>query len=214
LLIVSDGALQYVPFGALPAPHAQRNGSATSKLAPLVVNHEIISLPSASVLDLLRKESGDRQRSARTLAVLADPVFQMDDQRVQQRQVKNGNQSTQPSNNESGVRGLESELLQSARDIGDLEFRRLPHSRQEADWIAALTPKSMRREWLDFDANRAMATSAELGNYRIIHFATHGFLNSQHPELSGIVLSLVDAGGKSQDGFLRLHEIYNLKLRA
>src|SRR4029077_6353868 len=37
---------------------------------------------------------------------------------------------------------------------------------------------------------------------------------SAHPELSGVVLSLVDRQGKSQDGFLRLHEIYNLKLSA
>ena len=214
LLIVSDGALQYVPFGALPVPHAQRNGSDRSKLAPLVVNHEIVSLPSASVLALLRKESVDRQPSAKTLAVLADPVFQVNDQRVQQRLAKNDKQAPEPANSGSGVRGLESELLQSARDIGEVEFRRLPHSRQEADWIAALTPKSMRREWLDFDANRAIVTSADLSNYRIIHFATHGFLNSQHPELSGIVLSLVDEGGKPEDGFLRLHEIYNLKLGA
>jgi len=212
LLIVSDGALQYVPFGALPVPHAQRNGSDRAKLAPLVVNHEIVSLPSASVLALLRKESADQPRGAKTLAVVADPVFQVDDLRVHH--AKNDNQATEPAKNGSEVRDLESELLQSARDTGEVEFRRLPHSRQEADWIAALTQKRMSREWLDFDANRAMATSADLSNYRIVHFATHGFLNSQHPELSGIVLSLVDEEGKPQDGFLRLHEIYNLKLGA
>ena len=59
-----------------------------------------------------------------------------------------------------------------------------------------------------------MVTSAEFGQYRIIHLATHGLLNSTHPELSGIVLSLVDQHGQPQDGFLRLHEIYNLKLPA
>ena len=58
------------------------------------------------------------------------------------------------------------------------------------------------------------ATDAELGQYRVIHFATHGLLNSQHPELSGIVLSLVDGQGRPQNGFLRLHEIYNLRLPA
>jgi CHAT domain-containing protein len=47
-----------------------------------------------------------------------------------------------------------------------------------------------------------------------VHFATHGILNDEHPELSGLVLSLVDENGKSQDGFLRLHEIYNLRLPA
>ena len=56
--------------------------------------------------------------------------------------------------------------------------------------------------------------SADLAQYRIVHFATHGLMNSQHPELSGLVLSLVDQEGKPQNGFLRLHEIYNLHLEA
>jgi CHAT domain-containing protein len=66
----------------------------------------------------------------------------------------------------------------------------------------------------DFQANRANATSGELSHYRIIHFATHGLLNSERPELSGLVLSLVDENGRPQDGFLGLHEIYNLELPA
>jgi CHAT domain-containing protein len=52
----------------------------------------------------------------------------------------------------------------------------------------------------------------EIGQHRIVHFATHGFLNEEHPELSGLVLSLVDEQGRHQDGFLRLHDIYNLNL--
>lgn len=52
----------------------------------------------------------------------------------------------------------------------------------------------------------------DLGDYRIVHFATHGFLNDEHPELSGIVLSLFDRNGQPQEGFLRLHDIYNLEL--
>ncbi len=53
-----------------------------------------------------------------------------------------------------------------------------------------------------------------MGRYRIVHFATHALLNNDHPELSGIVLSLVDQQGRSTDGFLRLNEIYNLNLSA
>src|SRR6185503_1848503 len=56
--------------------------------------------------------------------------------------------------------------------------------------------------------------SDQLSQYRIIHFATHGLLNSEHPELSGLVFSLVDRQGKPQNGFLRLHEVYNLNLPA
>jgi CHAT domain-containing protein len=56
--------------------------------------------------------------------------------------------------------------------------------------------------------------SEELSKYRIIHFATHGVLDLEHPELSGIVLSMVDEKGQPQDGYLRLHDIYNLNLPA
>jgi CHAT domain-containing protein len=54
----------------------------------------------------------------------------------------------------------------------------------------------------------------ELGQYRIVHFATHSLLNSEHPELSGVVLSLVDRSGQRQNGFLRLYDIYNLRLNS
>jgi CHAT domain-containing protein len=67
---------------------------------------------------------------------------------------------------------------------------------------------------LDFAANRATATSGALAKYRIVHFATHGLLDSLHPELSGLVLSLVDEAGKPLDGFLSLNDIYNLHLPA
>jgi CHAT domain-containing protein len=53
-----------------------------------------------------------------------------------------------------------------------------------------------------------------LSQYRILHFATHGLLNSERPELSGLVFSLIDREGKPQDGFLRLHKVYKLQLNA
>jgi CHAT domain-containing protein len=73
---------------------------------------------------------------------------------------------------------------------------------------------AFRLQALDFEASRTTALRPELGEYRIVHFATHGLLNNIHPELSGIVLSLVDNEGQQQDGFLRLQDIYNLKLQA
>jgi CHAT domain-containing protein len=45
-----------------------------------------------------------------------------------------------------------------------------------------------------------------------LHFVTHGLIYGAHPQLYGMVLSLVDKEGNPQDGFLRLNEIYNLKL--
>jgi CHAT domain-containing protein len=78
----------------------------------------------------------------------------------------------------------------------------------------ASAPRNESLEAVDFRASRATATSAALAQYRIVHFATHGVLDSENPALSGIILSLVDPHGKPQDGFLRLFEIYNLHLSA
>jgi CHAT domain-containing protein len=104
------------------------------------------------------------------------------------------------------------------REVGVLGDRgsipRLPFSRQEADAILAVAPATASMKALGFTASRTTATSPELQQYRIVHFATHGLLNTEHPELSGLVLSLVDEQGRPQDGFLRLHDLYNLKLPA
>jgi CHAT domain-containing protein/Tfp pilus assembly protein PilF len=198
LLIVSDGILQYVPFAALPSP-----GAPDSR--PLVVNNEIVSLPSVSVLGILRRESAGRNPAGKTLAVLADPVFSKDDPRVQ----SSGNsraavEETSPAGDEK----------RSAGESGLADLIRLRFSRLEADEIARLAADKVKLEALDFAASRALATSAEIGQYRIVHFATHGLINNLRPELSGVVLSLVDEQGRPQNGFLRLYDIYNLKLRA
>ena len=72
-----------------------------------------------------------------------------------------------------------------------------------------------RRNWASHAGVRfAAATSPELGRYRYVHFATHGYIDSERPGLSALVLSLVDKDGRPQDGFLRANEIYNLSLPA
>jgi CHAT domain-containing protein len=90
----------------------------------------------------------------------------------------------------------------------------LPFSRREADAIAALAPAGRTLKAVDFEANRQTTTHADLADYRFVHFATHGIVDSARPELSGLVLSLVDREGRPQDGFLRVHDLYNLKLGA
>jgi CHAT domain-containing protein len=93
-------------------------------------------------------------------------------------------------------------------------FTRLVFSRQEAESIFALVTGGTGLKATDFNASRDLVLSGQLSRYRILHFATHGLLNSEHPELSGLVFSLLDREGRPQDGFLRLHEVYNLQLNA
>ncbi|HEX7317468.1 MAG TPA: CHAT domain-containing protein [Pyrinomonadaceae bacterium] len=198
LLIVADGPLQFVPFAALPKPSG-------APARPLVADHEIVYLPSAAVLSALRREGRQREAARKTVAVLADPVFDGDDARV-----KKANAAADDARRRDLLRAVED------TDEAGLPTRlaRLENSRWEAERIVSLVPKREAMSALDFAANRATAISPELGRYRIVHFATHAFINSRHPELSGVVLSMVDEQGRPQDGFLRAHEIFNLKLAA
>jgi CHAT domain-containing protein len=168
---------------------------------PLIVEHEIVHLPSASALAVLRRELAGRQPAAKAVAVLADPVFSADDARVKSGAKTRAGEEAPP------------ELTRAINDVRG-EMRRLLLTRDEAEAILSVTPRTDGFGALDFRANLATATSDELSRYRIVHFATHGLLNSEHPELSGVVLSLVDERGQPQDGFLRLHEIFNLRLPA
>src|SRR5262249_31778095 len=95
---------------------------------------------------------------------------------------------------------------------GEMFIPRLPGTRREAEAILALVPDARRKIAVDFDASRDAAMNADLGQYQYLHFATHGLLNSERPELSGLVLSLVNKDGASRDGVLRTLDIYNLKL--
>jgi CHAT domain-containing protein/predicted negative regulator of RcsB-dependent stress response len=213
LVVVAPGALSYLPFAALPAPEDGKRPARDYE--PLIAKHEVVSVPSASVLSVIRRETAGRQRAARSVAVLADPVFEESDPRLDE--AKNGNSSgKQPA-----TRGAHAELSELARAIRTMNFSdarsgftRLPFSRYEAEGVIALTSKGTGLKATDFNASRDLAKSRELSEYRIVHFATHGLLNSERPELSGLVFSLIDREGKPQDGFLRLHEIYNLQLNA
>jgi CHAT domain-containing protein len=69
-------------------------------------------------------------------------------------------------------------------------------------------------EALDFDAGLPKISSGELRQYRIVHFATHGLINTAHPKLSGLVFSLFDRQGHSRNGFLSLQDVYNLEMPA
>jgi CHAT domain-containing protein len=91
---------------------------------------------------------------------------------------------------------------------------RLPFTRREAESIFSLVPAGEGLKAVDFSASRAGVLDGSLAQYRVVHFATHGLLNSKHPELSGVVLSLVDESGRPSDGFLRLSDIYGLNLPA
>jgi tetratricopeptide (TPR) repeat protein len=256
LLVVAQGALQLIPFAALPEPETEGRGDGGTERqrdggterhsrnppvspplrpsvppaprpsvspslrlpvssTPLFANHEIVNLPSASTLAALRQEAARRQSAPKTIALLADPIFEKSDERLADVQTQ---RATRSPSNQADSRRRQQDLQRAIKAFGEsndeFTFPRLTSTGWEAERIAGLAPADQVFKALAFDANRQTATSGKLSDYRIIHFASHSFIHAAHPDLSGIVLSLVDRNGQEQDGFLRLHEIYNLKLRA
>jgi CHAT domain-containing protein len=205
LIIVADGALQYIPFQVLTLPDG--NAAVANELpVPLIVDHEIVNQPSASTLAFLLNDSTDRTRATGSVAIFADPVFEADDARL------TGRAATASSERAAHT----DEVARVFRDVGQsFENGRIPRllaSRQEAEAIAAVVPWRTSFKALDFHASRATLSTPDFGQYRILHFATHTMIDNEHPELSGILLSLVDSDGRPTNGFLRMSDIYDLKL--
>jgi len=227
LVIVADGALQYIPFAMLPEPSvvssqwsvAQNNGPQTTDHGqPLIVKHEIVSLPSASALAIQRTELAGRTPAPKMLAVIADPVFDRSDSRFTTPATETGDKTPSQSITGDNARSIEHLAGNSGDKPGVTTLRlvipRLPFTRQEANKLMALTPKGSSFSAIDFQASRTAVLDPALSQYRYLHFATHGLLDSERPGLSALVFSMVDAEGKPQNGFLRANDIYNLKLPA
>lgn len=183
LIVLTSGALQFVPFAALPIP-SQSASELSTRL--LIEDHELITLPSVTALSVIRQEVKTRTPPAKTVIVFGDPVFDRTDSRVRQH--------------------LADTRLSSAR------FPRLTSSRWEGEAILSLIPREEGKLVVDFAANRNFASSGEVGVYRFVHFATHALIDFEHPVLSGIVLSMVDKHGRPQNGFLGMEDIFKLRI--
>jgi CHAT domain-containing protein len=208
LLIVADGALNYVPFEALVK---SADSADYSSLPYLIKTNEIIYSPSASVVSVIRQQSPNR--TGRSMLILADPVFNSNDARAR------GAAAPTAS---AGIRGLgiQSALSDVAGADGTaadakmqgLPLVRLSGTRTEAEQISKLAKATGAQAdtWLDLEASEDNVETRDISKYRVLHIATHGLLNAERPQFTGVVLSLV--GNKNEDGFLRTDEVFNLRL--
>ena len=199
LVVIADGALRYIPFDVLLVPAQQTPGPTGSESASrtfLVATNEVVALPSISTLMAIRGTRKDAGSTSKLVAVIADPVFSRNDERVQ-------SASCSP---------------QVATDHNSLEapdawtFTRLAHTSDEADRISEKAPRGTTLVAKGFDANRETAMSSNVGQYQIVHFATHSFVDRERPESSGIVLTQLDRNGVKTEGLMLLRDIYNSDL--
>jgi CHAT domain-containing protein len=199
IAVVADGGLLHVPFAALADPAVPG--------VPLVATHELVALPSLSVLERLRRRPvPDRWRGL--AAVVADPVFEAGDPRLV------GGAAAGPGGAVASGAGAEI-VTRALGDLGLRRFARLPGTRAEAEALLSLLPEGAEvYRAFDFAADREAVLGGALAGYRIVHLATHGVLDRRTPSLSGLVFSLVDEAGRPRDGYLPLHEVYGLDLNA
>ncbi|HEY0728172.1 MAG TPA: CHAT domain-containing protein, partial [Pyrinomonadaceae bacterium] len=208
LLVVADGALNYVPFEVLLKT---ADAGDFSSLGYLVKTNEIVYAPSASVVGAIKQQRA--KSTSRALLVIADPVFNSNDARAKK--------GTATATTDADVRGLgiQSALADvdgntpaSNAAMEGLPLARLNGTRVEAEQISKLAKASGGQAdvWLDLEANEENLGTRDISKYRIIHVATHGLLNAERPQFTGVVLSLV--GNKTRDGFVRTDEVFNLRL--
>ncbi|MFL6231918.1 MAG: CHAT domain-containing protein [Thermoanaerobaculia bacterium] len=194
LLIVTSGALQLVPFGALPDPVARvKRGNATSAWPePLLRRHEILLEPSASVLAGIRKIRASRRPASGLLAVLADPVYERDDPRYPRA---------------AGPKEGGSDPVLHHLD-------RLPASGEEAQAIATGLPAAKVLKALGFGAHRDLLTSGGLKDYGVLHIAAHNYSSEKNPASSALILSRYDSLGRPRNGLLRIKDVSTQDLRS
>jgi CHAT domain-containing protein len=179
-----------------------------------LTSFEIVHLPSFSSLALLRQLNPSPSPSAHGIAIWADPVFESDDPRVTNKQPD----PETPSQEHEGLDTFRIYKNQQVRgpgfDVYNSPPSRLLATQKEAINITRLAPAGTVMLHTGFAANRESALESDLSNYRILHFATHGLVDNQHPLLSGLLLSTIDEQGRSRDGLLQLRDIYGLRLNA
>lgn len=210
LLIVADGGLNYIPFEALVKTPASGD---YSSLPYLVKSNEIVYAPSGSVIGAIRQQTA--RPSGRAMLIVADPVFNSNDARARTAASSSAAAETRGLGIESALSDVAGQGALAAAESAKMQglpLARLSGTRTEADQIVKLAKASGGQAdvWLDLDASEGNLESRDVTKYRVLHIATHGLLNAERPQFTGLVLSLV--GNKGEDGFLRTDEVFNLRL--
>lgn len=202
IIIVADGALNYIPFQALPAP------SSGSEF--LLADDEIINAPSASILGELRQEVGRRQPATKMLAAFGAPVFASNYASLKDAGDVKATIAMQAPDT-GGLREALRDVELNGDTFDPSVIQPLFYAVREIENLRYAANDGQSLVAADFAATRDQLLNADLTHYSILHFATHGLLDTKRPEHSGLVLSTVDRDGRALNGFVGLQDIYQLR---
>ncbi|HXC71571.1 MAG TPA: CHAT domain-containing protein [Pyrinomonadaceae bacterium] len=201
IIVVADGSLNYIPFQLLRASAPANE--------PLISKYEVINVPSASILGQLRQEKQQRRPRSKILAAFGDPVFSSN-----YAQYKNSNSGELLAVATTDVSEPWRHAWRSVEINADTfdpsVIQPLAYSKLELKNLSDIAgPESFVAR--GFDASRQILETTDLSKYAILHFATHGLLDPKNPEFSGFFLSMVDATGRPQKGFITMQDVYRLQ---
>ena len=180
LIVIADGVLQYVPFQILKTSAGAQE--------PMISRFDIVDAPSASALAIVRRERLRRRPGSKLLIGFGDAVFSSD-------------YAPQPPTNVAAERSKESSRFS--------DLPRLFYAKRELRAIGELVGNDSTF-YTEYNATRDEFLKVDLSQFRILHVVTHGVLDDRQPELSGLVLSLIDGNARPIDGFVSLADIYKL----
>ncbi len=192
LIVIPDGKLNYFPISALPMPNSGSDD-------PLLLTNEVMYEPSLQTYELLKTVGRKRKGvPSKALLVFSDPIFNSADDRL------TGLEAVAETTHDP--RGL-FRFVESFRELS-----RLSASKTEAETVSSVVGGSDL--FMGFEATRERLLSTNLADYRVVHLATHGFLDPERPELSSLIFSRYDQAGRKIDESIRLHDIYSMKFNA
>lgn len=209
LIVVPDGALAQLPFALLPTqavPLGKDSGklffSRYRSVPWLIQKVAVVQLPTANALITLRAmQRGKTQRAP--LLAFGDPFFSS----AQMREAE-----------ATSIASASKLVKRSAVDASQLaQLPRLPDTRDEVLAMAQALGVAPKDSVLLGDAaNERNAKTANLANYRILAFATHGLVPGELDGLTqpALALSAPEVSGVPGDGLLTVEEILGLKLDA
>ncbi|MEX0898103.1 MAG: CHAT domain-containing protein [Steroidobacteraceae bacterium] len=188
LYVIPDGPLHLVPMTVLARQTLTRMRPGSVRIATAM----------AAMLD---HRAGGTSKTDHLLAVIADPIYTPDDSRI-----RGAVALIQPDLSDAM-------LTRSAQSFARL--KRLPSTAVEANAIASLAGGGdSALALVGADASRGSIAAAGLDRYRIVHFATHAFADSEDPALAMLALSRFDRSGNPLDGDMRTFDIAQLHLNA
>ncbi len=185
VIISPDGALALLPFEALPL-----GGQ------PLIARADVSYAQSLSMLALMKEKDGEARPARKELFAMGGAQY-------------GGNSGTRRSKVELGKFILRGGEVQKAFDLMNLQWEELPGSEKEIDAVAKVFGAERSVVFRKGDATEArlqeLNASGELARYRYLLFSAHGFLSTEEPALSSLVLGQV---GKAPgtDGYVTAGE--------